>query len=256
MSLLAFTRAIPPRGSTGPAGVRLFRAGFDGECRPRRGRRALPAGHGRHGGDLLRQGEQCRRRLRHWRDLDLRGHKVRVLLWAEAEELTGDAATNYRILCKTDVPIEIFGSGVGRKKGTGPICAKHPQGRSGKLDLSPFPGSGLAELLEGAAWIVDSLLGTGARGEPRPPLDAVIDRAQRGGRAEAGRGFAQRAGLRHGAARPAHHSRGGNLHVRHCQGWFPGPGGCRLRRSPARARHRRPAQIDRRVAAETRGEQA
>ena len=24
------------------------------------------------------------------------------------------------------------------KKGTGPICAKHPSGRSGKLDLSPF----------------------------------------------------------------------------------------------------------------------
>ena len=26
------------------------------------------------------------------------------------------------------------------EKGTGPICATHPQGRSGKLDLSPFPG--------------------------------------------------------------------------------------------------------------------
>jgi len=26
----------------------------------------------------------------------------------------------------------------GRKKGTGPICAQHPAGRSGKLDLSPF----------------------------------------------------------------------------------------------------------------------
>ncbi len=25
------------------------------------------------------------------------------------------------------------------EKGTGPICAKHPPGRSGKLDLSPFP---------------------------------------------------------------------------------------------------------------------
>ena len=25
------------------------------------------------------------------------------------------------------------------EKGTGPICAKHPEGRSGKLDLSPFP---------------------------------------------------------------------------------------------------------------------
>jgi hypothetical protein len=28
--------------------------------------------------------------------------------------------------------------GGGPKKGTGPICAKHPPGRSGKLDLSPF----------------------------------------------------------------------------------------------------------------------
>jgi len=27
----------------------------------------------------------------------------------------------------------------GPEKGTGPICAKHPPGRSGKLDLSPFP---------------------------------------------------------------------------------------------------------------------
>ncbi len=27
----------------------------------------------------------------------------------------------------------------GTEKGTGPICAKHPLGRSGKLDLSPFP---------------------------------------------------------------------------------------------------------------------
>ena len=34
---------------------------------------------------------------------------------------------------------------------------------------------GWRELLDGAAWIVDGLLGTGARGEPRPPLDAVID---------------------------------------------------------------------------------
>lgn len=83
------------------------------------------------------------------RHLDLRGHKVRVLLWAEPEELTGDAAANFRILANTDVPIEVFG-------------AAHDPAR-------------LVGLLEGAAWIVDALLGTGARGEPRPPIDAVID---------------------------------------------------------------------------------
>jgi NAD(P)H-hydrate epimerase len=83
------------------------------------------------------------------RHLDLRGHRVRVLLWAGPEELTGDAAANYRILKKTDVPIEVFG-------------AAHDAPR-------------LAKLLDAAAWIVDALLGTGAQGEPRPPLDCVID---------------------------------------------------------------------------------
>jgi NAD(P)H-hydrate epimerase len=83
------------------------------------------------------------------RHLDIRGHVVRVLLWADPAELTGDAETNFRILKKTDLPLEIFGN-----------C--HDPQR-------------LAALLAGGAWIVDALLGTGARGEPRAPLDAVID---------------------------------------------------------------------------------
>ncbi len=83
------------------------------------------------------------------RHLDLRGHEVRVLVWAEAAELTGDAGTNLDILRRSGVPIEM-------------------QGDSHDADR-------LAELLAGAQWIVDALLGTGARGEPRPPLDAVID---------------------------------------------------------------------------------
>ncbi|MBN1395562.1 MAG: NAD(P)H-hydrate epimerase [Pirellulales bacterium] len=83
------------------------------------------------------------------RHLDLRGHAVRVLLWTEPEELSGDAAANFNILAKTDVPIEIFGN-------------SHDARR-------------LGQSLDGAAWIVDALLGTGARGEPRPPFDAVIE---------------------------------------------------------------------------------
>jgi NAD(P)H-hydrate epimerase len=83
------------------------------------------------------------------RHLDLRGFDVRVLLWAEPSELTGDAATNFRILEKTHVPIEIF-------------AGKHDAAR-------------LEAQLTGTAWIVDALLGTGARGEPRPPLGAVIE---------------------------------------------------------------------------------
>lgn len=83
------------------------------------------------------------------RHLDLRGFQVRVLLWAEPSELTGDAAANYCILEKTGVPIEIFAD-------------RHDAAR-------------VEAQLAGTAWIVDALLGTGARGEPRPPLDAVIE---------------------------------------------------------------------------------
>ena len=83
------------------------------------------------------------------RHLDLRGHEVRVLVWADPAELTGDAGANFQILLHTGVPIEVFGN-------------RHDAAR-------------LAQQLAGADWIVDALLGTGARGEPRPPLDAVID---------------------------------------------------------------------------------
>jgi NAD(P)H-hydrate epimerase len=83
------------------------------------------------------------------RHLDLRGAAVRVALWCKPDELTGDAAVNFAILAKAGVPIEVFGS-------------RHDEPR-------------LVALLTDAAWIIDALLGTGAQGEPRPPLDAVID---------------------------------------------------------------------------------
>jgi NAD(P)H-hydrate epimerase len=83
------------------------------------------------------------------RHLEVRGYAARVLLWAEPEELTGDAASNFHTLEKTDVPIEVFGN-------------DHDPAR-------------LEQHLTDAAWIVDALLGTGARGEPRPPFDKVID---------------------------------------------------------------------------------
>jgi NAD(P)H-hydrate epimerase len=79
------------------------------------------------------------------RHLDLRGHEARVLALADPAGLTGDAALNYRVLAKSGVPIR--------------RVAPEDLGRE----------------LEGAAWIVDALLGTGARGDPRPPLDRVID---------------------------------------------------------------------------------
>ena len=70
-------------------------------------------------------------------------------MWAEESELTGDAGANYAILRKCGVPLDLFGS-------------RHDAAR-------------LQEHLAGADWVVDALLGTGARGAPRPPFDAVID---------------------------------------------------------------------------------
>jgi len=83
------------------------------------------------------------------RHLDLRGHAVRVLLWARPGELSGDAAVNFRIIEKAGLAIDVFGD-------------EHAPKR-------------LARHLSTGAWIVDALLGTGARGDPRPPLDGVID---------------------------------------------------------------------------------
>ena len=129
------------------------------------------------------------------RHLDLRGHTVRVLLWADPAELTGDAAANFHILKKTDVPIEVFGSSddvplLGTSSAERNPAAQHclfqavahpsrglSQFSSDENGTVPFPSTArLAKLLDGASWIVDALLGTGARGEPRPPIDAVIDR--------------------------------------------------------------------------------
>ena len=42
------------------------------------------------------------------RHLDLRQARVTVLLWSDPDQLRGDAAENFRILTKTDVPIEIL----------------------------------------------------------------------------------------------------------------------------------------------------
>jgi len=89
------------------------------------------------------------------RHLDLRGHAVQVLLWADPEELAGDARANFHILQKAGVPTEVFGN-------------LHDPAR-------------LPTYLTGAAWVVDALLGTGARGEPRPPLDSVIDQLNASG---------------------------------------------------------------------------
>jgi len=83
------------------------------------------------------------------RHLEYRGWQVNTLLFCDPTALTGDAAANYQILAKSGAMIA-------------------------RCD-NPFEANELAGQLEGVAWIVDALLGTGARGEPRDPLGQVID---------------------------------------------------------------------------------
>lgn len=80
------------------------------------------------------------------RHLDLRGYDVRVLVFADPAALRGEAAVNFRILDLSGVPIR----------------------RATAADIDREAA--------GAAWVVDALLGTGAAGEPRPPLAAAIER--------------------------------------------------------------------------------
>ena len=147
------------------------------------------------------------------RHLDLRGYPVRVLLLADPARLTGDAALNYRILEAAGVPIE----------------------RPPASDLAAWLSSRLA----GADWIVDALLGTGARGEPRPPLDTAIDAINAAGMPGLGGRPAQRARLRHGASGPAHDSRAHTCTFVAAKPGFAAPGASALRRPGPRGRHRR-----------------
>jgi NAD(P)H-hydrate epimerase len=83
------------------------------------------------------------------RHLDLRGIRVRVLLWADPGTLQGDAAVNYRIVQASGIACSVWGE--------------------------TFHARQLAAELDGVELIVDALLGTGATGAPRPPLDRAID---------------------------------------------------------------------------------
>ncbi|HEX4413702.1 MAG TPA: NAD(P)H-hydrate epimerase [Lacipirellulaceae bacterium] len=89
------------------------------------------------------------------RHLRIRGYQCQVVLLAPAAELRGDAAANFKILEKTG----------------GSIVNLSSKAQSGAGVLK----NELARLNEGAAWIVDALLGTGVVGEPRPPLDTAIE---------------------------------------------------------------------------------
>jgi len=82
------------------------------------------------------------------RHLDLRRVPVKAVLLGSPADLRGDAAANYSVLAHCAIPIVDL---------------------SGQFDAAAF-----LELMNGMEWIVDALLGTGATGAPRWPMDEAI----------------------------------------------------------------------------------
>lgn len=91
------------------------------------------------------------------RHLDLHGIDVRVLLFCNPAELSGDAALNYRVLSAAHL--------------------------GGDWKAASLTASQLDQELAAADWIVDALLGTGTRGEIREPYVTAINAINRAGQA-------------------------------------------------------------------------
>lgn len=82
------------------------------------------------------------------RHLDLRGVPVSIILLGSPDGLRGDAAANYAILARSQLPV---------------------------IDLSrQFDSDRFVAELNRAEWVVDALLGTGSTGSPRAPMDEAI----------------------------------------------------------------------------------
>ncbi|HZV06576.1 MAG TPA: NAD(P)H-hydrate epimerase [Gemmataceae bacterium] len=83
------------------------------------------------------------------RHLDNAGVRVRVLLFVDPAQLSGDAAVNHRILATSGIPIEVFAG-------------------------LPLDEERLRRELANADWVVDALFGSGLRGAVQPPFDRII----------------------------------------------------------------------------------
>lgn len=114
---------------------RMERLGIDGPV-------VIVCGKGNNGGDGFVIA----------RHLVARGHACRVVLGAPPAELAGDALWAFEVLTHCPVPILDI-------TGVNPALVLQ--------ELDAFAG--------GSAWVVDALLGTGAKGDPRPPCDTLID---------------------------------------------------------------------------------
>jgi NAD(P)H-hydrate epimerase len=83
------------------------------------------------------------------RHLDNAGVRVRILLFGDPAQLSGDAAINHRILAASGIPLEVFAAP--------------------SLDEER-----LRRHLADADWIVDALFGSGLRGVIQSPFDRII----------------------------------------------------------------------------------
>ena len=106
------------------------------------GRVVICAGKGNNGGDGFVIA----------RHLENRGYDVSVLLFTNPDSLCGDAEINYRVIERAQTPIRFF---------TEPVDSE--------FEMQ------IKEELSEADWIVDALLGTGARGQLREPFPQIIN---------------------------------------------------------------------------------
>ncbi len=103
-----------------------------------RGRVLVLCGNGNNAGDGLVIA----------RHLDISSIAVQVIAAGDPDQWQGDTATNYAVVRASGIPLVRWQEG--------PSAAQQKA------------------LFDGAAWIVDALLGTGARGAPRAPMDTLI----------------------------------------------------------------------------------
>ncbi len=126
------------------AGRNCAKSIYNEYCRaPSKSSVLIACGPGNNGGDGLVI-------ARHLVNLSV---PVKVVLFCDPERLSGDAATNFHIVSKMQIPVERF--------------------------KSSWTGQRVVECLgprnqASPSVFIDALLGTGAAGPPRPPLDRVI----------------------------------------------------------------------------------
>ena len=81
------------------------------------------------------------------RHLNAAGVDVQVLLFANPQELMGDACMNHAIIAQSDIPMKVL--------------------------ISPSTED-LKSIFKDAVWVVDALVGTGHKGVLRSPFDIVV----------------------------------------------------------------------------------